>query len=82
MIVKFLKALKNFVSPNYWAEKLGNKSGLYDKAENSKLRKWIDSNLKAGTWQWWLYQLGVGILVFAVIEALLNQIGMTILPWK
>ena len=36
-MVKFLKALKNFVSPSYWAEKIGDKSGLYDKAENSKL---------------------------------------------
>ena len=79
VMIKFLKALKNFVSPNYWAEKLGNKSGLYDKAENSKLRKWADS---LEGWQWWAWQLGVGLLAFVVIEALLNSLGLTILPWK
>tara|TARA_B100000287_G_C20050815_1_gene550339 strand:+ start:266 stop:502 length:237 start_codon:yes stop_codon:yes gene_type:complete len=78
-MVKFLKALKNFVSPSYWAEKIGRKSGLYDKAENSKLRKWADS---LEGWQWWVWQLGVGFLVLIVIEALLNTFGMTILPWR
>tara|TARA_B100000287_G_C20471406_1_gene717411 strand:+ start:580 stop:819 length:240 start_codon:yes stop_codon:yes gene_type:complete len=79
MIIRFLKSLKNWVDPNYWANRIGEKSGAYDKARNSKIRKWADS---LEGWQWWVYQLGVGILVFAVIEALLNQIGMTILPWK
>tara|TARA_Y100000590_G_scaffold464058_1_gene632483 strand:+ start:1078 stop:1323 length:246 start_codon:yes stop_codon:yes gene_type:complete len=81
-MIKFLKTLKNWVSPNYWADRWAAKTGLYDSAENSRLRQWIDRNIKAGTWQWWLYQLGVGIIVFAIIEALLNTIGMTILPWR
>ena len=33
--MKWLKKLKDIVDPNYWAEKIGNKSGLYDKARNS-----------------------------------------------
>ena len=31
--------LKNIVDPNYWANKIGNKTGAYDKAHNSKLAK-------------------------------------------
>ena len=78
-MIKFLKALKNWVSPNYWADRWAAKTGLYDSAENSRLRQWVDS---LEGWQWWVWQIGVGILVFAVIETLLNTIGMTILPWK
>ena len=32
MIIKFLKGLKNTVSPDYWANRIGEKTGLYDKA--------------------------------------------------
>ena len=32
MIIKFLKGLKNAVSPDYWANRIGERTGLYDKA--------------------------------------------------
>ena len=36
--MKWLKKLKDIVDPNYWAaEKIGNKSGLYDKAKSHQL---------------------------------------------
>ena len=35
--------LKEWIDPNYWAEEIGEKSGAYDKARNSKLRQWVDS---------------------------------------
>ena len=35
--MKILKALSNAVDPNYWAERIGTKTGAYDKAHNSKL---------------------------------------------
>ena len=35
---KILKAIKDLVSPGYWAEKIGTNSGLYTKAKNSSLR--------------------------------------------
>ena len=76
---KILKGIKNFVSPGYWAEKIGNKSGLYKQANNSSLRKWVD-NLQG--WKWWAWQLIVGGVFFILIELILNTIGMTILPWK
>ena len=78
-MIKILKSIKNLVSPSYWAEKIGNKSGLYSKAKNSRLRRWVD-NLDPTAWLLW--QLIVGAIFFIFIELLLNQIGMTILPWK
>ena len=76
---KILECISNFVSPSYWAEKIGNKSGFYDKARNRNLRKWVD-NLDPMSWLVW--QVVVGAIFFTIIELLLNQIGMTILPWK
>lgn len=76
---KILKGIKNLVSPGYWAEKIGNKSGLYSKAKNSSLRKWVD-NLQG--WKWWVWQLGVGVLFFKLVELILNIFGMTMSPWK
>ena len=76
---KILKGIKNFVSPGYWAEKIGNKFGLYSKAKNSSLRKWVD-NLQG--WKWWVWQLGVGVLFFKLVELILNIFGMTMSPWK
>ncbi len=45
----------------------------------SSLRKWA---LSLTGWKWWAWQLGVGSMFFIIIEYLLNQIGMTIIPWK
>ena len=77
-MIKFLKLLKDIIDPNYWATKIGERSGLYDKARKSSLRKWA---LGLEGWKWWAWQLGVGIIVFVIVEYLLNMIGMTILPW-
>ena len=71
--------LKNILDPNWWAERIGEKSGAYDKAKNSKVRKWADS---LTGWKWWVWQLGVGGLAVVVIELVLNQLGMTMLPWR
>ena len=43
MLIKMLKKIKDWVDPNYWANKIGEESGLYDKARNSSTRKWADS---------------------------------------
>jgi hypothetical protein len=71
--------LKDRIDPNYWASRVGENSGLYDKARNSKSRKWVDS---LEGWKWWTWQLGVGLIGVIVLEYLLNMIGMTMLPWK
>ena len=74
-----LKGLKNVVDPNYWASRIGESSGLYDKARNSKTRQWADS---LTNWKWLLYQIVGGIIFVIIIEYLLNLVGMTMLPWR
>tara|TARA_R110000782_G_scaffold189922_1_gene279848 strand:- start:385 stop:615 length:231 start_codon:yes stop_codon:yes gene_type:complete len=76
-MIKFLKLLKNIVDPNYWAEKIGMKYGLYDWAMKSSLRKWA---LGLTGWKWWAWQLGPCLIFFIILELLLNLIGMTMLP--
>ena len=58
MIIKFLKTLKNWTDPNYWGQRLGEKTGAFEKAENSKFKKWVDS---LEGWKWWAWQLGPGL---------------------
>ena len=77
--MKWLKKLKDIVDPNYWAEKIGEESGLYDTARTSKTRQWADS---LTGWKWWLYQIAGGIIFVIIIEYLLNLVGMTMLPWR
>ena len=71
--------LKDWVDPNYWASEVGESSGQYDKARNSKTRKWADSLVG---WKWWAWQLGGGLIGVIIAEYLLNMIGMTMLPWR
>jgi hypothetical protein len=78
-MIRLLKKLKDIVDPNYWATKIGMKSGLYDWATKSSLRKWA---LGLEGWKWWAWQLGPCLIVFVILEFLLNKIGMTMLPWK
>ena len=77
-MIKFLKLIKNIVDPNYWAEKIGMKYGLYEWAMNSSLRKWA---LGLTGWKWWAWQLGPGLIIIILIELGINQIGLTMLPW-
>ena len=78
-IKDLLQGLKDSLDPNYWASKIGEKSGAYDKARNSKLRKWA-LNLKG--WKWWAWQIIIGVGILVIIEIGLNYIGITILPWR
>ena len=55
------------------------KQYLYNKAMQSPIRKWA---LSLTGWKWWAWQLVVGGVFFIIVEYLLNQIGMTIIPWK
>jgi|TARA_X000001388_G_C2196669_1_gene109638 hypothetical protein len=55
------------------------KKYLYNIAMKSSLRKWA---LSLTGWKWLAWQLVVGGMFFIIIEYLLNQIGMTIVPWK
>lgn len=70
---------KEWTDPNYWAERVGENSGLYDKARNSKARQWVDS---LEGWKWWAWQIVGGLIGVSIIEFLLNKVGMTMLPWR
>ena len=76
---KILEWIQNVVDPNYWATKIGEKSGLYEWAMKSPLRKWA---LSLTGWKWWFYQIVVCGIIFLILEWLLNKIGITMLPWK
>ena len=55
------------------------KQYLYNLAMKSSLRKWA---LSLTGWKWLIWQLVVGGIFFIIVEIILNQIGMTIIPWK
>lgn len=55
------------------------KQYLYNLAMKSSLRKWA---LSLTGWKWLVWQLVVGGIFFIIVEIILNQIGMTIIPWK
>mgnify|MGYP003640822799 CR=1 FL=1 len=78
LIVKFLKKIADWIDPSYWADKIGDKTGAYDKANDSSLAEW-SRNLTG--WKWWAWQLLGGFIGLIIIEILLNMIGMTIIPW-
>jgi hypothetical protein len=71
--------LKNVLDGNWWAEKIGNKTGMYDKAHNSRLANW-SRNLTG--WKYWAWQIVGGLIGLVVLELLINQFGMTMLPWR
>ena len=78
-MIKLLKKLKDIIDPNYWASKIGERSGLYDKARKSSIREWA---LGLEGWKWWAWQIVGGLLFVVIVEFLLNKVGMTILPWR
>ena len=55
------------------------KKYLYNLAKKSPIRKWA---LSLMGWKWLVWQLVVGGIFFTIVELILNQMGMTIIPWK
>ena len=55
------------------------KEKLYQKAMQSPIRKWA---LKLKGWKWWVWQLVIGGIFFIIIEAMLNSLDLTMIPWK
>ena len=48
--------LKNITDGNWWADKIGEKSGAYEKARNSKMRsnRQFDRLEMVGMANWWM----------------------------
>ena len=55
------------------------KEFFYGMGLKSPIRKWA---LGLKGWKFLFYQLVVGGIFFILVEIMLNQIGMTLLPWK
>ena len=43
-----LKKITDLIDPNWWAEHIGEKSGIFEKARNSKIRAWGFLGLEDG----------------------------------
>ena len=54
------------------------KKYLYNLAKKSPIRKWA---LSLTGWKWLAWQLVVGGIFFTIVELILNQMGMTIIPF-
>ena len=54
------------------------KKYLYNLAKKSPIRKWA---LSLTGWKWLAWQLIIGGIFFTIVELILNQIGMTIIPF-
>ena len=54
------------------------KKYLYNLAKKSPIRKWA---LSLTGWKWLVWQLVIGGIFFTIVELILNQIGMTIIPF-
>jgi hypothetical protein len=79
--------VKDWFTPNWWAaeaaQKISDKTGLQEKAENSRVRKWLDKRESSLTgWKWLLFQVVRAVVAIGLIELVFNLIGMTILPWR
>jgi len=79
IIRKILLTLKNITDTSWYAEQLGERSGLFDKARNSKFRKWQEG---LTGWKFWVWQIVGGISFVIIMEFVLNKIGLTMLPWR
>ena len=84
---KYASTVKDWFTPNWWAaeaaQKISDKTGLQEKAENSRVRKWLDKRESSLTgWKWLLFQVVRAVVAIGLIELVFNLIGMTILPWR
>jgi len=69
----------NLFDPGWYADKINTKLGVYEWAKKSPVRKW---EAKLTGWKWWTWQIVGGIIGIAILEYLINFIGLTMLPWR
>ena len=78
IMLKFYKMLGNIFDMGWWAQIIGDKLGLYKWARNNRFRKWQDS---LTGWKFWTWQIVGGVVCIAILEYLVNFIGLTMIPW-
>ena len=79
-MIKFLNSLSNVVDPNWWAEVVSKKSGLYALA--SKPNKFKEWKLKQPLWKQAFIEVLVFTLLALAFEPVLNILGYSMLPWR
>ena len=79
-MIRFLNLLSNIVDPNWWAEVVGKKSGLYALASKSnKFKEW---KLKQPLWKQAFIEVLMFTLLALAFEPVLNILGYSMLPWR
>ena len=79
-MIRFLKLLSNVVSPDWWAEVLGNKLGLYKLAEQpNRFKTW---KLNQPLWKQAFIEVFMFTIIALAFEPLLNMMGYSMLPWR
>jgi len=79
-VIRLLKLLSNVVDPNWWAEVVGKKFGLYD--WTSKPNKFKEWKLKQPLWKQLFIEVLMLTLLALAFEPVLNMLGYSMLPWR
>ena len=91
VIIKFNKQVKwlltpliwfkDIIDPQWWANLIGNKTGLFQRARNNRYRRWLETlPMKKKI----AIELGVGIPILILMDHyfLMPYFGLAILPWN
>jgi len=76
-MIKFLNLLSNISDPNWWAEVIGKKSGLYTLP--NKFKEW---KLKQPLWKQTFIEVLIYTILALAFEPVLNMLGYSMLPWR
>ena len=72
---------KDIIDPQWWANFIGNKTGLFQRARNNRYRRWLETlppRKKIAI------ELGVAIPLMILMDhyILMPYLGMAMLPWN
>ena len=72
---------KNIIDPQWWANLIGNKTGLFQRARNNRYRRWLETlppRKKIAI------ELGVALPLMILMDhyILMPYLGMAMLPWN
>ncbi len=72
---------KDIIDPQWWANFIGNKTGLFQRASNNRYKRWLETlppRKKIAV------ELGVAIPLMILMDhyILMPYLGMAMLPWN
>jgi len=72
--------LKNILDHEWWADFIGEKSGVYERARRTnKFKEWKS---KQPLWKQAFIEILLLTLIVLAFEPLLNLLDMSMLPWR